>query len=90
MFGAAIVLAVITEAVVEYVRNLTKGQFTLKKGVALAVALILSFGTGLDLFEMIDIEFQIPYVGTVLIGIFMSRGANFLHDLFEKLHEKIK
>lgn len=81
----AIMLAVVIEAAVEYVSNMVEKNFPRKKIIALGVAMLLAFGAGLDLFAMLEIPFEIPYVGTVFMGIFMSKGANWLHDLFDKL-----
>ncbi len=51
--------------------------------LALGVGILVSVATGFDLFELLGIEVQFPYVGSVLTGILASRGSNFLHDILK-------
>jgi len=53
--------------------------------VALAVAIALSFGAGLNIFEVAEIPFAWPAVGCVVTGLLLSKGSNFIHDLFSKI-----
>ncbi|MEW5828341.1 MAG: hypothetical protein AB1846_05570 [Chloroflexota bacterium] len=56
--------------------------------LALAVGIVVSVATGFDLFELLGIEVQFPYVGSVLTGILASRGSNFLHDIFKFVEQR--
>ena len=83
-------LAVIVEAVVEYVKSVVK-MFTerdFKTGftqLAAAAGIALCFAAGADLFAALGLAFAAPWVGTVLTGLFASRGANYVSDLLKKL-----
>lgn len=85
MFTVAIMLAVVVEAVVEYVKDIRKNSFEVEKAVAIILGLVFAFGARLDLFELAEIDFHIPYVGMIIIGLFIGKGANVVHDLFDKL-----
>ena len=37
---------------------------------------------------MQGINLSIPLIGWILTGVLMSRGANFIHDLFNKIGDK--
>ena len=39
----------------------------------------------LNIFEIVGIEISIEMIGYILTGIIVSRGANFVNDLFKKL-----
>lgn len=52
-------------------------------GAVLGVALCL-LGK-VDLLEEAGLYLSIPYVGSVLTGILISRGASFVHDLWKRL-----
>lgn len=81
-----IVLAAIGEAVWETFKMVwQEGKLTFDRVGALFVGLVLALGTGLDLFTLIGIPIIIPYIGMVLTGVLISRGANFVHDLFKKI-----
>ena len=85
-FVTLFILSVLCEAVVEWL----KGIVPVLAGVAvqiaaLVVGLVLAFGAGQNLFTLIGVEFAYPVVGTVLAGILVSRGSNYIHDLIGQL-----
>lgn len=88
-----IVLAIITEALVEYGKSIGKAfagndiKTAITQLVAIAVSVLLCFAAGADLFQVVGITFAWPWIGVVLTGILGSRGANYLSDLIAKIHK---
>jgi len=89
-----IVLAAIGEAVWQTLKMVwqpkealgaERGKINPDKIGALVVGLLIAFGSGLDLPAMVGIPMAIPYLGIVLTGILLSRGAGFVHDLLTYL-----
>ena len=39
----------------------------------------------INIFKIVGIELIVPIIGSLLTGIIVSRGANFVNDLFKKL-----
>lgn len=88
-FVTLFVLAVLCEAVVEWVKDLVPAiAGTGAKIAALVVGLVLTFGAGQNLFSLIGVQFTYPIVGTILAGIIVSRGSNYIHDLIAKLQDE--
>jgi hypothetical protein len=90
-----VVLAMMGESIWESLKMLwQKGKLHIDRVGALAVGLLLAVGTGIDLFELVKIPLIVPYLGMVLTGILISRGANFIHDLLKRIEapslEKVK
>jgi len=84
-FTAMIILALIGEAIWETTKMFwQKGKISIDRIGAVVVCLILAFGANLDMFVIIGVPLAIPYVGTFFTGLLISRGANVIHDLFEK------
>lgn len=78
-----VVIALIGEAVWETLKMVWQdGKICIDRIGALVVGLLLAIGTQLDLLAMVGIPVIIPYLGIVLTGLLISRGANFIHDLF--------
>lgn len=78
-----VAIAIVAESIWETIKMIGKnGQFNWDRIGALIIGLFIAIGTGADLFQLLDIPFRFPYVGTVLTGLLISRGANFIHDLF--------
>lgn len=77
-----LIVALMAEAVWETLKMLWQsGKFSVDRSGALAVGLLLAIGTRLDLLAFVNIPVFIPYLGVILTGILISRGANFIHDL---------
>lgn len=91
--GQILILAAIGEAVWETLKMVwqkealadSKGKINPDKIGALAVAILIAFGARIDLFTLVGVPLSIPYLGYVLTGILISRGAGFVHDLLTNL-----
>lgn len=82
-----IIVALIGEAVWETIKmTWEKGKVSVDRIGAIGIGLLLAIGTGMDLMEIVDVPMKIPYVGVVLTGLLISRGANFLHDLLASVN----
>lgn len=82
-----VILALIGEAVWETLKmTWQQGKVSIDRLGALAIGLLLAIGTGLDLMAMVGVPLHIPYVGMVLTGLLISRGANFIHDLLASIN----
>lgn len=82
-----IAIAIVAESIWETIKMMGKdGKFNWDRIGAMVVGLLIAFGTGVDLFQTLGIPFRIPYIGVLLTGLLISRGANFIHDLFLALN----
>lgn len=82
-----LVLATIGEAVWETLKLFWQnGKVNTDRLGALAVGELLSIGTGLDLLNLVGIPMKIPFVGVILTGLLISRGANFIHDILSSIN----
>ena len=81
-----IMMAILVEGIITYVNeffvnSLTPWQLILSLILGIFVALVYK----LDLLKCLCMESGVPYVGSVLTGILISRGSNYLYDLISKL-----
>lgn len=80
------VLAFFVESTVEYYNKLIvknesgNWQCNLKMLGALTLGIIVTTIFGVDLFALVGISTVVPYVGSVLSGLIVARGANFTND----------
>jgi hypothetical protein len=82
-----IILASIAEAVWETLKmTWQNGKAKFDKLGALAVGILISISTGLDVLKLINLPSKIPYVGIILTGILISRGSNFVHDILASIN----
>lgn len=86
-----VVLAIIVEALIEYAKSIYKAfndggwKPAITQVAAMAIAVLLCFMTGGDLFVVVGINFIWPWLGIFLTGIIISRGANYVSDFIKKL-----
>lgn len=52
---------------------------------SLILSIIVCLLTQVDIFAVLGINLIVPFAGSILTGIIVSRGANFVNDLFTKL-----
>lgn len=96
MNGIALVitLAVTVEAMVDYVKcfyDYITGRCYKKlvtRIAALVISILLCIAACADIFAAIGVVFRLKLMGTVLTGIFASRGANYISDLLSKINKK--
>lgn len=84
-----ITIALLVEAIWETLKMVwQEGKINVNTIGALVVGIGVSILAKIDIFAMQGISLSIPLIGWILTGILMSRGANFIHDLFNKLGDK--
>lgn len=84
-----ITIALLVEAIWETLKMVwQEGKININTIGALIVGIAVSILAKIDIFAIQGITLSIPLIGWILTGILMSRGANFIHDLFNKLGEK--
>ena len=81
-FAKLLVLAMISEALWETLKmTWQNGKVSVDRIGAMLTGVLLSVSTGMDIMKLVEIPMFVPYLGTILTGLLISRGANFIHDL---------
>lgn len=85
-----IVLAFLVEAIYTNLRMIwDSNKFNWNNLGALIVAVLVAVVAGVDIFPALGINMIVPYVGSVLTGILVSRGANVIFDVLKKINEML-
>ena len=80
-------IAIIVEGMITYFKEFfVTGTFPWQMILSLILGIIVAISYKLDLPKYLNIESHIPYVGCILTGILLSRGSNYLHDIFTSLN----
>ena len=86
-----VVMAIIVEALVEYGKSIAKAfaersvKTAVTQLVAIGLGILLCFASRGDLFSLAGVTFGWPWLGMVLTGIIISRGANYVSDFVKRL-----
>ncbi len=82
-----IVLAFLVEAIYSNLRMIwDSNKFNWNNLGALIVSVLVAVFTGVDIFPALGINVIVPYVGSVLTGVLISRGSNVVFDILKKLN----
>jgi hypothetical protein len=90
MLLGIVVFAVLVEAVVENIKWLIEGGWDKDRIVAIVMGMVLAFSFSVDVFHVLGYESFIPYLPQIVTGIIISRGANFVHDIYKAIVDFIK
>lgn len=81
-----IAAAVVIEGIVSYITTIVKDKkIEWKIILAIALGCLISFNLRLDVFDLIGLNEVSSTVGIVLTGILISRGSNYVFELYDKL-----
>ena len=87
-FLQVIVMALLAETIWENAKAIwQEGKVNIDRIGALIVSIIVSISAQLDIFEILEFKIVVPFVGSFLTGVLISRGANVIHDLLNKIQE---
>lgn len=85
-FAQLVIVAILVEAIWENIKMIYQsGKISISMIGSLVISILLCVLTGIDIFPIVGLTISVPIIGSVLTGIIVSRGANFVNDLFAKL-----
>ena len=82
------ILAILIESIVQTVKPIWQPEkrtpeFFASLIVGQVVSILLTWLANLDLFSTLGVPLvRAPWVGTIFTGVLLSRGSQFIHDLF--------
>lgn len=81
-----VIIAILVEAIWENIKMIWQaGKFSIDMLGSLIISVLICVVAKVCIFTLVGIELSVPFVGYICTGIIVSRGANFINDLFTKL-----
>ena len=85
-YAQLVIVAILIEAIWENLKMIWQnGKFSIDKIGALVISVLICVLAKIDIFPIVNLSVSIPVIGSIFSGIIVSRGANFVHDLFNKI-----
>lgn len=85
-YAQLVIVAILIEAIWENLKMVWQnGKFSIDKIGALVISMLICILAKIDIFPIVNLSISVPVIGSILTGIIVSRGANFVHDLFNKI-----
>lgn len=84
-----VIVAILVEAIWENLKmTYVEGKFSVNMLGALLLSILVCILTRINIFAIVGIDISIEIIGYILTGIVVSRGANFVNDIFDKINGK--
>ena len=81
-----VIIAILVEAIWENLKMIwDKNKLNFNMIGSLLLSMIICVLAQINIFEIVGINLIVPVIGSLTTGIIVSRGANFVNDLFKKL-----
>lgn len=81
-----IVLAMVAESIWETLKMVWQdGKASIDKIGALVVSLVVTLGTNINIMPLLGLSMKWHILGAILTAILISRGANFVHELLNRI-----
>lgn len=85
-YAQLIIIAILVEAIWENLKMIwDKNKLNFNMIGSLLLSMIICVLARVNIFEIVGINLIIPIIGSLGTGVIVSRGANFVNDLFKKL-----
>lgn len=88
-YSQIIIVAILIEAIWENLKmTWQNGKISIDRIGSLVISVVMCLLVNANVFSIVGLTISIPYIANVFTGIIISRGANVVHDLFEKIANK--
>ena len=78
--------AVLIEAMITYINQFfVNGEFCWQMVLGLLLGVFFSIAYNLDIPSYFNLKSKLPFVGSVITGVLISRGANYVFDIIDKI-----
>lgn len=86
-FSKMLMGCVVLEGIITYINNFfVVGEPHYQMVRSLIFGILIAVAYKIDLLKLVNIESNIPYIGSVLIGLLFPRGSNYVHDILKTLN----
>lgn len=81
-----IFLSIIIEGLITYVKEIyTDKNVKWAMVASIIIGVVISVGYNIDLMSYVGLTSPIPYFGSVLTGIVISRGSNYIYEVYDTI-----
>ena len=85
-YAQLVIISILVEAIWENLKFIRKDkQINVNMIGSLIISIVICVLARVDIFAVIGIDLSVKVIGSILTGIIVSRGANFVNDLFTRL-----
>ncbi len=77
-----LMVCIVLEGIITYINSFfVVGEPHYQMVLSLIFGIFISVAYKIDLLKLADIESEMPYIGSILTGILISRGSNYVYNI---------
>ena len=89
-FSMIIIMAILVEGVVSYAKTwVVERKIKWQQIAAVVFGILIAVAYNLDIPALVGLKTAIPFLGQMFTGILISRGSNYIYDLFKTVKSKV-
>lgn len=86
MFLGLIMLSIVVEGLITYFKAFViEGKLQWQLIASMVLGIIVAVNYGMDLMALLGFNSMFPFVGSVITGVIVSRGSNYMFDFIGEL-----
>ena len=87
-WALVVLFAILVEAIVQVFKTGVPETVTppswMWPAVSAAIGVAMCVSARVDALSALGVEITVPFIGQAITGLLVSRGSNFLHDIWDK------
>ncbi len=81
-----LIMSVLIEAVITYIKTFAVDKkISWQMIISALLSILICIAYGVDIPASVGVETNIAFVGNIITGILVSRGSNYINDLFKMI-----
>ena len=85
-FFSVILLSIVIEGIITYASEwFQSGQIQWKQIASVVIGIVIAVAYKADLLELLGVISPVPYLGSILTGVLLSRGSNYIYDFISSV-----
>lgn len=82
---AVVFISAAVESIAELYKEIISSSTRIFRILSIVLGVIAAFTFSVDLFSLVGIESELPFVAVILSGLILGRGSNFVHDFLNRV-----
>ncbi len=81
-----ILVAILVESLVEWIKDIVRKEVQWMDLASLAVSFVVLYILGPEIPPIIGFNIEVPFLGIIFLSIIISRGANYVHEILDRVN----
>ncbi len=81
-----VLVAILVESIIEWIKDIVRKEVQWMDLASLGISFVVLYILGPDIPPIIGFNIEIPVLGIIFLSIIISRGANYVHEVLDRVN----